>query len=344
MIIATQDRMHVGPATALAQKGYHMLLEKPMAPDVVSCRKIVAAVKAAGIIFSVGHTLRYTRYTQALKLLVDSGAIGKVVSIEHLEPVGYWHYAHSFVRGNWCNESQSSFMLLAKSCHDLDWIYYILGAHCKSISSFGSLTHFRKENAPKGAGERCLDCDVEAECPYSAKKIYLKRAAEGDFGWPVNIVDPDCTYEGVLEALRSGPYGRCVYSCDNYVVDHQVVNMEFAGGQTAVFSMIGMTEMDNRRTRLFGTRGQIEGDGTHIRHVDFLTDKVNTIDTSLTDAGRGAGHGGGDYWMMKRFLAAVAENDPGMVLSGPDDSLESHLMVFAAEKARRKHCIVEMDE
>ncbi len=344
VIIATQDRMHVGPAVALAQKGYHMLLEKPMAPDEVGCRRIVAAVKAAGIIFSVGHTLRYTRYTQALKTLIDAGAIGKVISIEHLEPVGYWHYAHSYVRGNWRNEGLASSMLLAKSCHDLDWIYYILGDHCTSLSSFGSLVHFRKENAPSGAAERCLDCSVEADCPYSAKKIYFKRAEQSHFGWPVDVITPDCTPDGVLEALRSGPYGRCVYACDNDVVDHQVVNMEFAGGQTAVFSMVGFTEMTNRKTRLFGTRGQIEGDGTLICHLDFLTDQTRVIDTSLADPGSGAGHGGGDYWMIKRFLAAVADNDPALVLSGPDDSLESHRMVFAAEKARREHRIVSMDE
>jgi predicted dehydrogenase len=342
VIITTQDRMHVGPAVALAQKGYQMLLEKPMAPDEAGCQKIVEAVKAGKIIFSVGHTMRYTRYTQTFKKLVESGLIGQLVSIEHLEPVGYWHCAHSFVRGNWRNEGLSSFMLLAKSCHDLDWIYYILGDHCKAISSFGSLQHFRKENAPKGAAARCLECAVEADCPYSARKIYLARAAEGYFDWPVNVLTPDLSYEGILEAVRGGPYGRCVYACDNDVVDHQVVNMEFNQGATAVFSMIGCSVMGHRKTRLFGTRGQLEGDGVLIHHTDFLTDKTDTIDTTIADEGMGAGHGGGDFWMMKQFLEAVAKNDPTLIFSGPDDSLESHRMVFAAEKARRENRVISM--
>ena len=341
-LVTTQDQMHAGPAVALANKGYHMLLEKPMAPNLADCERIVTAVKANGIIFSVGHTMRYTRYTQAFKKLVDAGAVGEVASIEHLEPVGYWHMAHSFVRGNWRNEGQSSFMLLAKSCHDLDWIYYIMGKHCNAVSSFGSLMHFRKEKAPIGAADRCLECAVEADCPYSAKKIYLRRAAEGHFDWPVDVLSPNFTYEGVLEAVRTGPYGRCVYACDNDVVDHQVVNMEFDGEATGVFSMIGFTEMGNRKTRLFGTRGQIEGDGVMIRHTDFLTDKTEVIDTSIADAGMGAGHGGGDFWMIKQFLEAVAKNDPSLVFSGPDDSLASHRMVFGAEEARRERRVVSL--
>jgi predicted dehydrogenase len=342
VIITTQDQMHEAPTVALAEKGYQIFLEKPMAPDEAGCRKIVAAVKRNEVLFSVGHTMRYTRYTQAFKQLVDSGVVGEPMSIEHLEPVGYWHMAHSFVRGNWRNEGLSSFMLLAKSCHDLDWIYYILGDHCKSISSFGSLMHFRKENAPAGAGLRCLDCTVNTRCPYSAQKVYLDRAREGYFGWPVDVLTPDLTYDGILEAVRSGPYGRCVYACDNDVVDHQVVSMEFAKGATAVFSMMGCSVMGHRKTRLFGTHGQLEGDGVFIHHTDFLTDETRTIDTSLEDEGSGAGHGGGDFWMMKQFLQAVANADPNTIFSGPDDSLESHLMVFAAEKARRTQSVLDL--
>ena len=180
VIIATQDAMHADPAVAFAQKGYAILLEKPMAPSEAECQRIVQAAKENNVLFGVCHVMRYTRYTQMLKQVVDSGAIGEVVSIQHLEPVGYWHQAHSFVRGNWRNERESSFMLLAKSCHDLDWLRYIIGEPCLSVSSFGTLKHFTRSEKPAAAGSatRCLHCAYEPDCPYSAKKIYIRA------GWP----------------------------------------------------------------------------------------------------------------------------------------------------------------
>ncbi|RPI91360.1 MAG: gfo/Idh/MocA family oxidoreductase, partial [Chloroflexi bacterium] len=225
VIIATQDAMHVEPAIAFAKKGYAILLEKPMAPSEAGCQQIIQAVKENKIMFGVCHVMRYTRYTQMLKQVVDSGAIGEVVSVQHLEPVGYWHQAHSFVRGSWRNEKESSFMLLAKSCHDLDWLSYIVGEHCLSVSSFGSLKHFKRSEKPAAAGNatRCLHCNYEPNCPYSAKKIYIAdRLAQGHTGWPVSVLTPQPTLETVTAALENGPYGRCVYECDNDVVDHQV--------------------------------------------------------------------------------------------------------------------------
>ena len=335
VIIATQDAMHAGPAVAFAAKGYHMLLEKPMAPTAADCRRIVSAVEDNGTIFAVGHVMRYTTYTRALKGLLDSGRIGEVVSIQHFEPVGYWHQAHSFVRGNWGNQADSSPMLLAKSCHDMDWLRYMMGVSCTRVSSFGSLTHFRPENQPAGAADRCLDCPVEPTCPYSAKKIYLGRLAEGRTGWPLDVLTPDLTENGVTDALRTGPYGRCVYACDNDVVDHQVVNMEFDGGRTATFTMTAFNQAGHRKTRLFGTKGEIAGDGKQLHIFDFLTDRTEVIDTEAPDAGILSGHGGGDYGLMSAFIDAVASGDPARILSGPAETLESHLMVFAAERARR---------
>ncbi len=339
--ICTQDPMHADPAIAFAAKGYHMLLEKPMAPNEADCRRIVQAALDAKIIFAVCHSMRYTEYTQKLKELLDSGAIGEIVSVQHLEPVGYWHQAHSFVRGNWRNEAESSFMLLAKSCHDLDWLRYIVGQKCTRVASFGSLFHFRKDRKPAeaGAAMRCTDCPMESKCAYSAKKLYLGNLARGNAKWPVDVVAPVATEENVLKALREGPYGRCVYECDNDVVDHQVVSMNFAGGQTAVFTMTAFNQGSNRKTRIFGTKGEITGDGEKIWRFDFLTDKEQVIDTAgaVVD-----GHGGGDYWFEHRFVKAVATNDPSLVLSGPQETLESHLMVFAAERSRKEGKIVEV--
>lgn len=344
VIIATQDRMHTEPAIALAEKGYAMLLEKPMAPTEEECVRIVDAVKRAGILFGVCHVLRYTSYTQALKQVLDSGAIGQVISIQHLEPVGYWHQAHSFVRGNWRNSVESSSMLLAKSCHDLDWLRYAVGSACLSVSSFGSLTHFKRSEKPAeaGAATRCLECAFEPRCPYSAKKIYLGRLDRGETGWPVSVVDPEPTPESLTQALRTGPYGRCVYECDNDVVDNQVVNLAFAGGRTGVFTMTAFNQAAHRKTRIFGTLGEIYGDGERLEIFDFLTDQTRVIETNTADGGILGGHGGGDYGLMDRFVAAVAANDQGLILSGADESLETHRMVFAAERARLEHRVVDL--
>ena len=341
-IIATPDALHAGPAVALAKKGYHILLEKPMAPNEPDCRRIVRAVSENKVLFAVCHVMRYTAYTRRLKSVLDSGVIGQVVSVQHLEPVGYWHQAHSFVRGKWRNEAESSSMLLAKSCHDLDWLRYIMGARCLKVSSFGSLYHFRKDSKPAGAADRCLDCPVEPRCPYSAKKIYLGRFARGHTGWPVNVLAPEVTEESLTEALRTGPYGRCVYACDNDVVDNQVVNMLFEGGRTACFTMTAFNKHEARKTRIFGTLGEIHGDGRRIERFDFLTDGTEVIDTAAPDGTALGGHGGGDYELMKSFISAVAGNDPSKILSGPQETLESHLMVFAAEKARREGRAVEV--
>jgi predicted dehydrogenase len=343
-IISTQDAMHMGPALAFSALGYNILLEKPMAPNEADCQKIVKAAKEAKVMFAVCHVMRYTHYTQVLKEVIDSGAIGEVVSMQHLEPVGYWHQAHSFVRGNWRNEKESSFMLLSKSCHDMDWIRYIMGDTCQSLSSFGTLKHFKRSEKPAAAGEakRCVDCAYESQCAYSAKKIYLGRLARGETGWPVNVLTPEPTLETVTQALNSGPYGRCVYECDNDVVDNQVVSMQFAGGRTAVFTMTAFNQAANRKTRIFGTRGELYGDGDTIQVFDFLTDQTRTISTEMDDDSVMGGHGGGDYGLMNRFVAAVAAGDQGMILSGPDESLETHRMVFAAEKARCEHRVVDL--
>ncbi len=342
VIIATQDRMHTEPAIAFANLGYHVLLEKPMAPTPEECHAIVGAAKAAGILFGVCHVMRYTRFTQRLKAIVDSGAIGDLVSIQHLEPVGFWHQAHSFVRGNWRNEGESGPMLLTKSCHDIDWLSYMMGVPCEAVSSFGTLKHFRKAQQPAGASDRCLDCAVEPNCPYSARRIYLTALERGHTGWPVDVLTPTATRESVLEALRTGPYGRCVYACDNDVVDNQVVNLQFAGDRTASFSMVAFTQMRNRETRLFGARGELVCDGRFIHHYDFLTDSTETIDTEAGDASILGGHGGGDYWLMHHFSQALLDGDQRQILSGPDATLESHLMVFAAEQARKENRVVKL--
>ncbi|MFG6191052.1 Gfo/Idh/MocA family protein [Nonomuraea sp. JJY05] len=342
VIVSTQDRDHVEPAVRFAELGYDILLEKPMAVSEDDCRRIVEAAGRSDAVFAVCHVLRYTPYTRALKALLDEGRIGEIVSIQHLEPVGWWHQAHSYVRGNWRRSDESTFMLLAKSSHDLDWLVHLTGKQVTRVSSFGGLMHFRPENRPEGAADRCLDCAVEPTCPYSAKRVYLPLAGRAE--WPVSVLTDDVSEAGVLEALRTGPYGRCVYACDNDVVDHQVVNMEFEGGTTASFTMTGFTPALHRQTRIFGTRGWIEGDGDRLILFDFVTGREETVDTRPTgDSTARGGHGGGDEALVEAFLTAVATGDRSSILSSPGESLHSHLIAWAAERSRLHGETVTLD-
>ena len=340
VVIATQDRIHAEPALAFAGAGWHILLEKPMAPTAAECRAIVEAVERSGVVFAVAHVLRYTPYTQRLVGLVRSGAIGALVGVQRLEPVGWWHFAHSYVRGNWRREDESSSVLLAKCSHDLDWIRYVVGTRCEAVSSFAGRFEFRPERRPDGAADRCVDCGVEPNCPYSASRLYLARTRQGDFGWPVSVIVAEPTEAAVDAALRRGPYGRCVYACDNDVPDHQVVNLQFAGGRCCSFTMSAFTPFVGRRSTIFGTHGWLVGDGQHIEHVDFVSGQRKEIDVEAgTDR-----HGGGDHALMRAFLTAVANDDPSALLCGPRETLESHLSVFAAERARNDNCVVRLDE
>jgi predicted dehydrogenase len=336
VLICTQDVLHAEPAIAFTELGYHVLLEKPMATTEADCRRIVEAVERAGVLFAVCHVMRYTPYTTLVKQVVDAGRLGQVVSVQHLEPVGFLHQAHSYVRGPWRSEGSSTFMLLAKSCHDLDWLQYVVGRSIRRVASFGGLTHFRPEHRPAGAADRCLDCAVEPTCPYSAVRFY-SRCLERGAGWPLDAVLDGYTEADLHAALRHGPYGRCVYAGDNDVVDHQVVAMEFDGGPTGAFVMTGFNAGGHRQTRLFGTHGELEGDGETVRVHDFLTGRTETLSVRPPgDATAGGGHGGGDWGLMDAFVRAMERQDRSQILTGPRESLEAHLVAFAAERARRE--------
>jgi predicted dehydrogenase len=335
VLVCTQDRMHVPPAEAFAGLGYHILLEKPMAPTEAECRRIVAAVEENNVMLAVGHVMRYTPYTRTVKKIVDSGQLGDIMSVQHLEPVGFWHQAHSYVRGNWRRSDLATTMLMAKSCHDLDWLQYVLGRVPERVSSFGNLTHFTAANRPGNAADRCVCCEVENSCSYSALRLYQGMLDRGEHRWPLNVIIDDFTPRALDEALQTGPYGRCVYACDNDVVDHQVVALEFPGGTTATFTMTAFSKAANRNTRVFGTRAELTGDGENIRIYDFLTRSERHVTPAQAGGMTAAeGHGGGDDGLMDAFVSAVAAGDPSLIMSGPRESLASHLAVFAAERAR----------
>lgn len=344
IVIATTDRLHTEPAIAAAERGYHILLEKPMAPTVEECSAITNAVQKAGVLLVVCHVLRYAAFYKAIKHELEQGTLGDLCSIQHFEGIAWWHFAHSFVRGNFGNEARSSFSLLAKSCHDLDLLRWWADRRCERVSSFGSLKHFRRECAPEGSGPRCMDCSLaDGECPYSAKAYYFGQLREGHTGWPLDMVVEEPNEADLEKALREGPYGQCVYRCDNDVVDTQVVNCEFEGGLTASMTMSAFTP-HGRKVRIMGSHGYLEGDEQTLKVLNFKTGQwteqdVNKLATDLT-----GGHGGGDQGLMDAFTDALITGDRHGIKTGPEISLESHRMVFAAEQARRQGRVIEMHD
>ncbi|WP_314586325.1 Gfo/Idh/MocA family oxidoreductase [Paenibacillus terrigena] len=328
MIICTMDRMHYEPTLKALDLGYHVLLEKPMSPEPRECIEMELAAKRNNRLLIIGHVLRYTSYWSTIKRFLDEGRIGQIASIQLNENVEHMHMSHSFVRGNWNNSDVSSPMILQKSCHDMDVLSWLMNQPCMRISSYGSLMHFNAKNAPEGAPLRCLDgCPVESTCPYHAARYYL---GEGK-GWARKFT-LDNSREGILEALQTNSYGRCVYHSDNNVVDHQVASMEFADGATATFSMCGFTHNQTRTVQIMGTKGEIRGDmeNNSFTIYDFLTKEQQTIKVNPGTFG----HGGGDEGIVRTFLKEVREYDGSEGLTSASASVRSHLMAFAAEESR----------
>ncbi len=338
VVVTTMDRDHAEPAIAALEAGHHLLLEKPMAPTWEECRRIAAAAEDAPGITAVCHSLRYARPFRLLKEVVDSGRLGQVATVDHLEQVLWWHQAHSFVRGKWGNEARSAFMLLAKSCHDIDFLTYLLGRRCRAVSSFGSLSYFTEDHAPEGSGERCVDCGVEPTCPWSALKLYVDADRES---FPARGASPfDHRREAHLAAVSDGDYGRCVWKCDNDVVDHQVVALEYEGGATATLTMTGFTAVGGRRTRVHGTEGVADFSEHGIEVSRYGQGAVERIEIQ-EEAGA---HGGGDRRLADAWLQAIRSGDRSGVATDVQTSLATHRIVFAAEQARRERRVVELDE
>jgi len=339
MLIATQDRQHVPAALKALDKGYHVLLEKPISPELSECRQLLEKAKESGKVVAVCHVLRYTPFYAALEELVRRGDIGKLETIDAVEHVGYWHYAHSFVRGNWRRTDETSPMILAKSCHDMDILRWLAGGRCLKVQSFGALDHFRAENAPEGAAGRCLDgCACKDSCIFNAETIYINGKycgiRQGRTGWPNTVVAGDTpTEESLYEALRTGPYGRCVYHCDNDVVDHQTVNLEFENNVHATFTMTAFTEQCRRTIKLTGTKGEIDGDLEHNTLTVYRFGKGAEVISLEDKKSEFAGHGGGDAGLMGQFCKMIAEGGTEC-LTGIDASVESHVMALAAEASR----------
>jgi predicted dehydrogenase len=337
VIIATPDQLHLRPALAAMTHPVSILLEKPICPTELEVRQLLDTARRQHADVTVAHVLRYTPFFTRIKELLDRGVIGTLQSIRHTEHIGYWHFAHSYVRGIWRRLDQASPMILAKSCHDFDILMWLIGDTCLELSSFGGLGHFTRANAPDGATDRCdQGCKVERTCPYSAQRIYLEKFPPED-RWPHNVLSLDTSPEGLATALHDGPYGRCVYMCDNDVMDHQVVGMRFANGVNATMNVSAFTRDNTRTIHLMGSHGEIAGDffGNEITVSDFRTSDTRTSQLTLHSDGY---HGGGDDAMMADFIGRVQDRlrrgDVPPPLTSLEESVGGHLMAFAAETSR----------
>lgn len=387
-IVATQDGEHAEPALAALEAGYDVLLEKPMATRADDCMRLVSAAERLGRRLRVCHVLRYTEFFRAAKMAVESGALGRVIHLAQSENVSYWHFAHSYVRGNWGNEGRSSPLVLAKTCHDLDILHWLAGGRAERVQSFGSLSHFRAENAPPGAPERCIGsasgtCPQAATCLWFAPRLYRRgeavlgaalrarnplwrlaartaigggRLLEGTGSvlpslaalgqwraWPATVIAEDPSPAAVEEALRRGPYGRCVYRCDNDAPDHQTVAIEFEGGLTATMTVEGLSDAEGRSLRVEGSEATLVGEfGFAGERLELREHRSGRTRVLRRRGFSFVGHGGGDAGLMEAFTAELAGGEEAE--SSARASLESHLLAFAADLSRREGSVVRMEE
>jgi hypothetical protein len=339
VLITTPDRVHHKLSLKALERGYHILLEKPMATSSKDCADIVKEQEKSGKVLMICHVLRYTQFFKEMKKVLDSGDLGNIITIEILEEVGYWHYAHSFVRGNWRKKQESGPIILTKSCHDMDLFSWFIDSKIKSVYSTGSLKYFTKKNTPKGATSRCVGkCKVKKNCIYNSEKFYLSVKDPSDVKWPINVISPvDKSLKARKEALKKGPYGRCVWKCDNNVCDNQQVLIRFENGIIGRFILTAFGVMPTRKIKVYLECGEIHGDFEvgSMRVIKYRglkdQDEVNHI-----EIGKKEGHGGGDSLILKNFVKSVQKKDEKYNLSSAAKSLRSHLIAFAAEESRMK--------
>lgn len=380
--ICTQDQMHTEATLQALDRGYHVLLEKPMATTLGDCLRIIAKAREKKQFLAVCHVLRYTEFFSTVHDAIHQGLVGRIISVQHSENIAWYHFSHSYVRGEWANRKLSSPVILAKCCHDLDLLYWLIGSAPTRIGSFGSLLHFRQENAPKNGPEFCVEgCPIGDSCLYYAPRLYIDIVPIEQIAcksenrlfrmimsfrqrhtglltllsrivrplryirywrwWPVSYLytgqQEDYTDEAKQKILRSSPYGRCVYRTCNDVVDHQVVNIEFENGVTASLTMHGFSEREGRIIRIDGTKATLIGEfnltGERIRLFDHYTGEEKLL-LKRKPRVRTIPHGGGDSRLVDSFVENLrSEQRP---LTSAQESLESHLMAFAADMSRLK--------
>ncbi len=377
-LVCTQDAQHVEPALGALGAGWHVLLEKPMATTPGDCLRLVEASEGAGLQLRICHVVRYTPFFGAVKAAIDGGAIGTPIHISHQENVSFWHFGHSYVRGAWGRAADSTPIVLAKTCHDLDILHWLAGRPAARVSSFGGLSWYRRGNAPEGAPGRCVEtCPIYEQCLWNVEDLYgsgerilrvgrradnpIVRAVAGAAAvgarlgrtlggggwkaWPATVLMGGRGRAGKEEALLRGQYGRCVFACDNDQVDHQVVSIEFEGGLTSTMTMEGLSNLDGRTIRIDGSEGTLEGRFTYAGERLELWEHRRMKKRVLHRSGlTGNPHGGGDQGLVASFADSLRGRQEAEALTSGRASLESHLMGFAAERARLEGRVVGMDE
>ncbi len=339
----TMDPDHLPSSLRALEKGYHLFLEKPMANTADGCLKIARKAGQKNLMVQICHPLRFTPFYLKVKELIQDGAIGEIVSFSMSENVCYWHYAHSFVRGNWRRQETSGPFILTKCCHDMDLAIWFAECHVSKVASFGERSFFTEENAPKGAPERCTDgCPVEKTCPFYAPALYLGDVTE----WPVSAISLDSSLEARRHALETGPYGRCVFKCDNTITDHQVVSAVFEDGVTFNFAVRANTFHPYRTVRILGTEGELNGhfEKSEISVMRFapgfgIGQKPDIYTTTPLDGA----HGGGDTGAIRNFLRCFQKNDFSSIQHSLELAVEGHLLAFASEQSRLSGKIVDMN-
>ena len=322
LVIATPDDQHTQPCLKALELGYHVLLEKPICLHEAELDALLVAEQRSAGRVTVCHVLRATPFFQAVADVARSGQLGQLIGIVLAENVASWHYAHSFVRGNWRMSPPAAPFILAKSVHDLDIVRWLAGSPPLEVKSQGGLYHFRPESRPAGAADRCLDCPVA--CPYDARRIY-GRWPESE--WPNTVLTAGGL--SLQEALERGPYGECVYLGLNNVADHQAVSVTFQNGVTAQLTSSAFTHNNTRTLKLLGSHGELRGQMElgELEVHDFVSGETERwqVDTA-------GNHGGGDVGLVQRWLAFLrGEAEVPTPLS---ESLDSHRMAFAAERSR----------
>ena len=356
IINGTMDHQHVPTSLPLLEAGYHMLLEKPFATSEQEMWQLVETTRRRDRQVVICHVLRYAPFYAAIRQQVADGVVGDILNIQAVEHVSYHHVAVGFVRGKWNKKSYCrSSMLMAKSCHDLDLIAWMKsGVPAQRVSSVGSNFQFRPDRAPEGAGTRCLvDCPIEADCLYSARKHYIDHPDRWSFYvWDTLEHIPNPTLEDKIASLEGdNPYGRCVWKCDNDVVDHQSVAIEFVDGTSATLNMIGGAAKPLRSIHIVGTQGEIQGDLEDstfaIRHIDTrpgheYSEEIVDLNIGGDMSGAFGGHGGGDMRLVADFLSVIRGEPPSLSTTRLEDSVTGHLLGFCADRANEESRMVDV--
>ena len=337
VFICTQDAQHIDMTLKALELGYDICLEKPAAVNIEDCILIRDTANRLGRKVMLTHVLRYAPFYQQIKKMIDSGTLGEVVTLNQTENVAYWHFALSYVRGPWRKMADSSATIIAKCCHDLDIINWLIPAKCTSVSSYGNLYYFNRAHAPEGSADYCVDCapEVKEKCLYNAYNIYPQRMGTYVVGGTARLRG-----KNVHEILdnREDVIGQCVFRSNNDAIDNQVVNMVFDSGATAHLTMTAFSERCYRYIKVHGTKGEVYGDAEEgILYLTEYGKPMQTIDVNkLTDRTLDDGHGGGDYFLYRDFIDYITLDSPSMTRTTIDDSIECHLMGFKAEESRLK--------